>query len=127
MCQFNLWAWRLAQTLFPCLFRMSSRAPAGRYGLYVLCVEILGAIATLLYGVNLVWDPVIEAPEMDPTDPSLPLVRILCCLRSVAWVLRSCQITTAWIAQLPRLLQAVCQCQRVCAKHCASSAPTDFD
>lgn len=44
------------------------------YGLYVLGVEILGAIATLLYGVNLVWDPVNDPPEMDPQDPNLPLV-----------------------------------------------------
>ena len=47
-----------------------------RYGVYVLAVELLGAVATLLYGVNLVWDPVNEAPEMDPADPALPLVRI---------------------------------------------------
>lgn len=42
--------------------------------MYVLIVEILGAVSTVLYGVNLLWDPVNEEPPADPNDPSLPLV-----------------------------------------------------
>ena len=44
------------------------------YGVYVLIVEILGAVSTVLYGVNLLWDPINEEPQPDPNDPALPLV-----------------------------------------------------
>ena len=46
-----------------------------RYGVYVLIVEILGAVSTLLYGVNLLWDPVNPPAEADPNNPELPQVQ----------------------------------------------------
>ena len=45
--------------------------------MYVLIVEILGAISTVLYGINLLWDPINEEPPSDPADPNLPVVRPL--------------------------------------------------
>ena len=57
----------------PCVLRCG--CCGCRYGVYVLIVEILGAISTVLYGVNLLWDPVNEEPPADPNDPALPLVR----------------------------------------------------
>jgi endoglucanase len=44
------------------------------YGVFVLMVEILGATTTLLYGINIVADPVHEPPRPDPDNPGLVLV-----------------------------------------------------
>ncbi|KAK9785110.1 hypothetical protein WJX73_006875 [Symbiochloris irregularis] len=44
------------------------------FGVYVFAIEMLGAVATLLYGVNLIWDPVKEQPSTDPLNEMLPLV-----------------------------------------------------
>ena len=44
------------------------------YGVLVLAVEVMGASTTLLYGLNIVADPVHEAPRPDPDNPGLVLV-----------------------------------------------------
>ena len=54
-------------------------SPACRYGVYVLIVEILGAVSTLLYGINLMWHPINPPPEADPNNSELPMVRACLC------------------------------------------------
>ena len=44
------------------------------YGIFVLFVEVMGATTTLLYGINLLLDPVYETIPDDPNNPGLPLV-----------------------------------------------------
>ncbi len=46
------------------------------YGVFVLIVEIIGASTVMLYGVNLLWNPVIEKFEEDPMLPGRPKVRL---------------------------------------------------
>jgi hypothetical protein len=41
---------------------------------FVLIVEIIGATTVMLYGVNLLWTPVIEKFEEDPMLPGRPKV-----------------------------------------------------
>ena len=105
------------------------------YGLYVLAVEILGAVATLLYGVNLVWDPIHEDPEPDPTDPGLPLVRCLLLWRFkvCACACGACALSGAVVAMwcrhavlnelmhVPRVRGrgVMCMCAFVCLCVCA--------
>ncbi len=44
------------------------------YGVIVLVVEIMGATATLLYGINILWHPVNPPVPEDPANPGLPKV-----------------------------------------------------
>lgn len=52
---------------------LCAHMPAG-YGVFVLIVEIIGASTVMLYGVNLLWNPVIEKFEEDPMLPGRPKV-----------------------------------------------------
>ena len=45
-----------------------------RYGILVLVIEMLGATTTLLYGLNILFDPVHEELPQDPENPGLTLV-----------------------------------------------------
>ncbi len=45
-----------------------------RYGWFVMVVEMLGATATMLYGLNIVMDPVHEELEMEPDAPGITKV-----------------------------------------------------
>lgn len=58
--------------------RLSSAGSASHagYGVFVLIVEIIGASTVMLYGVNLLWNPVIEKFEEDPMLPGRPKVRL---------------------------------------------------
>ena len=47
------------------------------YGIFVLIVEIMGATATISYGINLIWSPVNPPLAEDPANPGLPKVRLL--------------------------------------------------
>ena len=49
------------------------------YGIYLLCVEILGFTTTIIYGLNLLWNPVIEQFPEDPSSPGRPKVGPICC------------------------------------------------
>ncbi|KAL3132581.1 hypothetical protein ABBQ32_009117 [Trebouxia sp. C0010 RCD-2024] len=42
------------------------------YGIYLLCVEVLGFTTTIIYGLNLLWNPVIEQFPEDPSSPGRP-------------------------------------------------------
>lgn len=44
------------------------------YGIIVLVVEIMGASATLLYGLNIIFHPVNAPVPEDPANPGLPKV-----------------------------------------------------
>ncbi len=44
------------------------------YGIYLLCVEVLGFTTTIIYGLNLLWNPVIEQFPEDPESPGKPKV-----------------------------------------------------
>lgn len=44
------------------------------YGVFVLIVEIIGATTVMLYGVNLLFNPVIDKFEEDPNLPGHPKV-----------------------------------------------------
>ncbi|KAK9804363.1 hypothetical protein WJX72_009368 [[Myrmecia] bisecta] len=44
------------------------------YGIFILVVEMMGATTTLLYGVNLLLDPVNPPLPEDPARPGIPLV-----------------------------------------------------
>ena len=45
------------------------------YGIYLLCVEILGFTTTIIYGLNLLWNPIIEQFPEDPASPGRPQVQ----------------------------------------------------
>lgn len=45
-----------------------------RYGWMVLIVEMLGATSTILYGLNIILDPVHEPLEMDAEQPGVSKV-----------------------------------------------------
>ncbi len=45
------------------------------YGWFVMVVEMLGATATMLYGLNIIMDPVHEELEMEPDAPGITKVR----------------------------------------------------
>ena len=47
---------------------------ACRYGILVLVVEMMGATTTLLYGLNILFDPVHEDLPQDPENPGLTMV-----------------------------------------------------
>ena len=51
-----------------------SLACAQGYGVFVLVVEVIGATTVMLYGVNLLFNPVKEAFEEDPNMPGYPKV-----------------------------------------------------
>ena len=94
-----------------------TEVPACRYGVYVLIVEILGAISTLLYGVNLLWDPVNPPAEADPNNPELPQVCQLwvpqpACstqhtgsLLTSSWLLQACTHVSSLVTVLPAAFQ----------------------
>lgn len=46
------------------------------YGIYLLCVEVLGFTTTIIYGLNLLWNPVIEQFPEDPQSPGRPQVGV---------------------------------------------------
>ena len=41
----------------------------------MLCIEMLGATTVILYGTNLLFNPVIEQPEEDADSPGKPKVK----------------------------------------------------
>jgi hypothetical protein len=45
------------------------------YGIIILIVEIIGATTVMLYGVNLLFNPVIDQFEEDTRFPGCPRVR----------------------------------------------------
>ena len=49
--------------------------PAGRYGIIVLVVEGMGFTTVILYGVNLLFNPVIMVYEEDANFPGKPITR----------------------------------------------------
>lgn len=53
----------------PCLLTCSQG-----YGVFVLIVEVIGATTVMLYGVNLLFNPVKDAFEEDPNMPGYPKV-----------------------------------------------------
>ncbi|KAK9823799.1 hypothetical protein WJX72_005584 [[Myrmecia] bisecta] len=44
------------------------------YGIYLLALEIVGSTTTIIYGINLLWNPVIEDFQEDPDSPGKPKV-----------------------------------------------------
>ena len=46
-----------------------------RYGIVLLVVECMGATTVLIYGLHLLYDPVMEDLPEDPNCPGKPLVR----------------------------------------------------
>jgi cellulose synthase/poly-beta-1,6-N-acetylglucosamine synthase-like glycosyltransferase len=78
------------------------------YGIYLLVVEILGASTVILYGTNLLWNPVIEKFPEDPDTPGKPKVRLpyhvrVCvpCYKEDLEIVRR-TIMAAYDADLPR-------------------------
>ena len=68
LCSFIFYLWiRISKTL--------NLGPYLAYGWYVLIVEIMGATTVILYGVNLLWNPVLTPYMEDPDNPGLTLVR----------------------------------------------------
>ena len=67
LCSFVFYLWiRCAKTL--------NLGPYVAYGYYVLAVEIMGASTVILYGVNLLWNPVLTPYMEDPENPGLTVV-----------------------------------------------------
>jgi endoglucanase len=57
------------------IFRtLTSCAAFARYGWMVLIVEMLGATSTILYGLNIILDPVHEKLEMEADNPGITKV-----------------------------------------------------
>ena len=54
-----------------CIYRAP---PTGRWGAFVLGVEVLGATSTVLYGLNIILTPVHEPLIDDPANPGLTKV-----------------------------------------------------
>ena len=68
LCSFIFYLWiRISKTL--------NLGPYVAYGWYVLLVEIMGATTVILYGVNLLWNPVLTPYMEDPENPGLTLVK----------------------------------------------------
>ena len=68
LCSFVFYLWiRVAKTL--------DLGPYVAYGWYVLIVEMMGATTVILYGVNLLWNPVLTPYIEDPENPGLTLVK----------------------------------------------------
>ncbi len=80
------WYGWIAMTFYVCAFifymyvRIAHSLDLGRgyiwYGIYLLCVEVLGFTTTIIYGLNLLWNPVIEQFPEDPESPGRPKVSI---------------------------------------------------
>ncbi len=78
------WYGWIAMTFYVCAFifymyvRIAHSLDLGRgyiwYGIYLLCVEVLGFTTTIIYGLNLLWNPVIEQFPEDPESPGRPKV-----------------------------------------------------
>ena len=49
-------------------------SPACRYGGLIFIVEMMGATATLRWGVNIILNPVNEPLRQDPDNPGLTIV-----------------------------------------------------
>ncbi len=65
--------------LFYLYVRMAHTLDLGRYlpyGIFVFLVEICGATTTLLYGTNLVLDPVSEVPPPEPKSDIPGMVKV---------------------------------------------------
>ena len=81
------------------------------YGIAILVIEIMGATATVIYGLNLILRPVYETFPDDPENPGRPLVdhpyhiRVLipCYKEPLEIVGRTA--TAALDAELPRTCQ----------------------
>ena len=54
---------------------LNRQASTGRWGWFVLGVELLGATTTMLYGINIIMDPVHEPLREDPEHPGLTKVQ----------------------------------------------------
>ena len=54
-----------ASSSFLCSLQAVLTSDTCRYGVLVFVVEMLGASTTLLYGLNLIWRPVNDAPSQD--------------------------------------------------------------
>lgn len=72
------------------------------YGCVILAVELLGATTVLLYGVNLVRDPVTEPLTVDPADPARTVTRcpyhirvLVPCYKESLEILRRCGVLLA--------------------------------
>ncbi|DBA65793.1 TPA: hypothetical protein ACH3X2_002830 [Trebouxia sp. C0005] len=80
------WYGWIAMTFYVCAFifymyvRIAHSLDLGKgyiwYGIYLLCVEVLGFTTTIIYGLNLLWNPVIEQFPEDPESPGKPKVRL---------------------------------------------------
>lgn len=77
------------------------------YGIIVLIVELLGSTTVILYGVNLLLEPVLTRYEMDPACPSKPKVKypyhvrvLVPCYKESLDILRR-TIMAAYDADLP--------------------------
>lgn len=78
------WYGWFAMTFYICAFifymyvRIAHSLDLGKgyiwYGIYLLCVEVLGFTTTIIYGLNLLWNPVIEQFPEDPESPGRPKV-----------------------------------------------------
>lgn len=77
------------------------------YGIIVLIVELLGSTTVILYGVNLLLEPVLTRYEMDPACPNKPKVKypyhvrvLVPCYKESLDILRR-TIMAAYDADLP--------------------------
>lgn len=79
------------------------------YGCLILAIEMLGATTVILYGLNLVLDPVVEDYHLgeDPTNPSKPRTRypyhmrvVVPCYKESLEILRR-TVMAAYDATLP--------------------------
>ena len=80
-----------------------------RYGWVVLVVEMIGATTIVLYGVNLLFNPVVMVYEEDPAHPGKPITRrpyhvrcLVPCYKESLDILRR-TIMALYDAQLPEV------------------------
>lgn len=70
--------------------------PACSYGWFVMVVEMLGATATMLYGLNIIMDPVHEPLEMEPDAPGITKVSDASCLSTSSDLQDRLLSSTGW-------------------------------
>jgi endoglucanase len=95
---FYLWV-RITKTL--------DLGPYLSYGIIVLIVEMLGSTTVVMYGVNLLLEPVLQRYDMDPTSPGRTRVKnpyhvrvLVPCYKESLDILRR-TIMAAYDADLP--------------------------
>jgi hypothetical protein len=83
------------------------------YGCVILAVELLGATTVLLYGVNLVRDPVTEPLTVDPADPARTVTRcpyhirvLVPCYKESLEILRRCGVLLASLVPMRNVFEA---------------------